>query len=64
MPAFSSTPETKFAIVNYVRNITHNGVNAGGHSIGKLGPVPEGMVAWTLGIGVCVALTLWIGARR
>ena len=40
------------------------GVDAGGHPIGKLGPVPEGLVAWTLGIGVCVVLTLWIGARR
>jgi ubiquinol-cytochrome c reductase cytochrome c subunit len=65
MPKFSQLPATtKFAIVNYVQNITHKGVDAGGHPIGKIGPVPEGLVAWTVGIGACVVFTLWIGARR
>jgi ubiquinol-cytochrome c reductase cytochrome c subunit len=54
----------RLSITKYVQSITRDGVDAGGHPIGKIGPVPEGLVAWTLGIGVCVVFTLWIGARR
>jgi ubiquinol-cytochrome c reductase cytochrome c subunit len=65
MPKFSQlSVQTKQDIIKYVQDITHNGVDAGGHPIGKLGPVPEGLAAWTIGIGACIALTLWIGARR
>lgn len=65
MPKFTqlSVPE-RLAITRYVQDVSRNGVDAGGHPIGKLGPVPEGLVAWTLGIGACVVFTLWIGARR
>jgi ubiquinol-cytochrome c reductase cytochrome c subunit len=35
----------------------------GGHSLGKYGPVPEGLVAWLVGIGGLVVATLWIGSR-
>ena len=65
MPKFTQLSRSeKLDISSYVQSITTNGVNAGGHPIGKIGPVPEGLVAWTLGIGVCVVFTLWIGARR
>lgn len=65
MPKFNQLPESeRTAITKYVQSITHEGVNAGGAPIGKIGPVPEGLVAWTIGIGACVVFTLWIGARR
>ena len=35
----------------------------GGSDLGKFGPVPEGLVAWLVGIGVLVLATLWIGNR-
>ncbi|MDX6222194.1 MAG: ubiquinol-cytochrome c reductase cytochrome c subunit [Frankiales bacterium] len=65
MPKFSQLPaQTKVDIIRFVQDVTRQGVNAGGQPIGKLGPVPEGLAAWTIGIGACIALTLWIGARR
>ena len=65
MPRFNQMPtSTKLAITRYVTSVTRNGVDAGGAAIGKVGPVPEGLVAWTIGIGACVVLTLWIGSRR
>ncbi len=35
----------------------------GGVPIGRTGPVPEGFVAWTLGIGALLAAVAWIGTR-
>ena len=35
----------------------------GGAPIGRTGPVPEGFVALTLGIGAMLAATAWIGTR-
>jgi ubiquinol-cytochrome c reductase cytochrome c subunit len=65
MPKFTQLPMSeKLAIWNYAQSVTKHGVDAGGAPIGKLGPVPEGLVAWSVGIGACVVLTLWIGARR
>ncbi len=65
MPKFNELPiNQQLAITAYVESITKNGLDAGGHPIGKIGPVPEGLVAWTIGIGACVVFTLWIGARR
>jgi ubiquinol-cytochrome c reductase cytochrome c subunit len=35
----------------------------GGAAIGRTGPVPEGFVALTLGIGMLLASVAWIGTR-
>lgn len=35
----------------------------GGIPIGRTGPVPEGFVAWTLGMGALLAAVGWIGTR-
>jgi ubiquinol-cytochrome c reductase cytochrome c subunit len=65
MPKFDQlSVNERLAITAYVESITKHGIDAGGHPIGKIGPVPEGLVAWTVGIGACVVFTLWIGARR
>ena len=64
MPKFNQLPtSTKFAIVNYVRNITHKGVDAGGHPIGKIGPVPEGLVAWLAALAALLLIARVIGER-
>ncbi len=65
MPRFSDgqlTVEEKKAITHYVRYITR-AAQPGGSDLGKFGPVPEGLVAWLVGISLLVVATLWIGNR-
>lgn len=65
MPVFSSSQisdEQARDIAAYVLDVTRSR-GPGGHSLGKYGPVPEGLVAWVIGIGGLVAATLWIGSR-
>lgn len=66
MPKFSDrqlTPEEKKDIIAYVKSVTDNNNNPGGNDLGGYGPGPETVVAWVIGLGSLVGLTLWIGAR-
>jgi len=64
MPRFSSrqisNPQLN-SIIKYVLS-TNRPVNRGGWSIGNLGPIPEGMVAWLAAI-VLAATCLAVGRR-
>ncbi|WP_239330769.1 c-type cytochrome [Frankia sp. CiP3] len=51
------------AIAKYVRFVTE-APSAGGSTLGKYGPVPEGLLAWLAGIGGLLAVCMWIGARQ
>ncbi|MET3806499.1 ubiquinol-cytochrome c reductase cytochrome c subunit [Nakamurella sp. UYEF19] len=65
MPKFSDaqlTPVEKKAIIAYVQN-NKASVSPGGYALGGFGPAPEGLVAFLVGMGAIVALTLWMGAR-
>jgi ubiquinol-cytochrome c reductase cytochrome c subunit len=65
MPVFGDnqlTPEQKRAIINYVQTLKAQ-KDPGGHGLGRLGPVPEGIVVWVLGIGVLMFMVMWIGAK-
>jgi ubiquinol-cytochrome c reductase cytochrome c subunit len=65
MPVFSDnqlTPDQKQAITNYVQTLKAER-DPGGSSIGRLGPVPEGLVIWVIGIGAIMLMILWIGAK-
>ena len=65
MPRYSDaqlTEEEKRAITRYVTFLQDSG-DPGGASLGRYGPISEGLVAWVVGIVALVALTLWIGAR-
>lgn len=65
MPIFSDnqlTPEQKRSIVGYIQYLNHN-QDAGGASLAKLGPVTEGLLLWTAGLGVLIVAIMWIGAR-
>jgi quinol---cytochrome-c reductase cytochrome c subunit len=65
MPVFSDnqiTPEQKQAITNYIQSLKEER-DPGGSSIGRLGPVPEGLVIWVVGIGALMLTILWIGAK-
>jgi ubiquinol-cytochrome c reductase cytochrome c subunit len=66
MPRFSDnqlTVDEKKAITRYVRYITNEAKDPGGAGLGHYGPVPEGLVAFLVGMGLLIVITLWIGAR-
>lgn len=65
MPVFSDnqiTPEQKQAMTNYIQALKAE-ADPGGGGIGRLGPVPEGLVIWIVGIGAIMLMILWIGAK-
>lgn len=49
-------------VVAYVRYLRAPS-DPGGLPIGRIGPVPEGFVAWFFGAGALVAIVVWIGTR-
>lgn len=65
MPVFPDdvlTQKDKAEIIAYLQTI-HAQPNNGGLSLGGLGPVSEGVVIWTIGIGVMIGFAVWITAR-
>lgn len=65
MPVFANnqiTPEQKRAIIGYVQTMKES-KDPGGASLGRIGPVAEGLVIWTVGLGALMISILWIGAR-
>ncbi|HEX8079635.1 MAG TPA: c-type cytochrome [Jatrophihabitans sp.] len=65
MPVFANnqiTPEQKRAIIGYVQAMKES-KDPGGASLGRIGPVAEGLLIWTVGLGVLMVSILWIGAR-
>ena len=65
MPVFSDevlTPEEKRDIIAYIESIEET-PKYGGFNMGGLGPVSEGMFAWIVGIGSCVAFAIWIASH-
>ena len=66
MPVFGPgqiSDEDAVAIAAYVEHLNTT-ASPGGHSLGSYGPVPEGLVAWLVGIGSLLGVCLWIGARQ
>ncbi|MBO0842442.1 MAG: c-type cytochrome [Nocardioides sp.] len=65
MDTFSNgniSPEGKKAVIAYVESMRKQ-PGFGGYSLGGLGPVTEGMMAWIGGLGVLVAFAVWIAAH-
>lgn len=65
MPTFSEaqlTPSEKLDIIKYVRASVDT-VSPGGYDLGGFGPAPEGLIAFLVGMGVIVSITLWSGSR-
>ncbi len=66
MPVFSDstvTPDQKRAIIRYVTQ-TRSEPNPGGFSLGRVGPVTEGIVGWLAGIGLLILAGMWITAKQ
>lgn len=66
MPLFDGTSisaEQADQIASYVQELRHP-ENPGGADLGHLGPVPEGLVAWIVGLGALLLVTRWLGTRH
>jgi ubiquinol-cytochrome c reductase cytochrome c subunit len=50
-------------IAAYVAALNKDRFNRGGAPIGGKGPVPEGFVAWVIGLGLLVLVVRWLGTR-
>jgi ubiquinol-cytochrome c reductase cytochrome c subunit len=65
MPAFDETTiddRTLDSIIRYVE-LTKDPADPGGWGIGHIGPIPEGLVAWLMGLAALVAVVRIIGER-
>ena len=66
MPVFgdgSISPAAKRDIIAYITQ-TRTETNPGGLSLGRTGPVTEGLVVWLGGLGFLVLIAMWITAKR
>jgi ubiquinol-cytochrome c reductase cytochrome c subunit len=66
MPVFSDgalSPEAKRDIIAYITE-TRVEPNPGGFSLGRIGPVTEGLVIFLGGLGFLVLISMWITAKR
>ena len=65
MPVFGDnqlSPEEKRSIINYIQTV-QGMEDPGGAGIGRMGPVPEGVVIWVVGIGAMMFAVYWIGTK-
>ena len=65
MPVFGKdtlTPDQLDNVAAYVEYLHHPSTR-GGLGLGFLGPLPEGFVAWVVGLGVLLIVIRWIGTR-
>jgi ubiquinol-cytochrome c reductase cytochrome c subunit len=66
MPVFSDTtitPDQKRDIIAYVSKVRGQ-PDPGGFSLGRVGPVTEGLVAFLGGIAVLIFAAMWITMKR
>lgn len=65
MPVFSPrtvSPQQANEIAAYVRYLQH-ARDPGGANLGHLGPVPEGLIAWTVGLVSLLLIVRFLGTR-
>jgi ubiquinol-cytochrome c reductase cytochrome c subunit len=63
MPPFDFTDAQLNDIVNFVVYLREE-PRPGGADIGGIGPVPEGFVAWFVGLGSLLLISRFIGSKR
>ncbi len=66
MPKFTDrqlSPEEKKDIIAYVKSVEGDKNNPGGNPIGGIGPVSEGVIAFTVGLAGLIGFALWLGAK-
>jgi ubiquinol-cytochrome c reductase cytochrome c subunit len=65
MPVFSDktlTPEEKLSIIKWIKAAEQE-KNLGGATLGRVGPVTEGLLAWTLGLGLLIGIAVWLTSK-
>ncbi|MDA2963354.1 MAG: c-type cytochrome [Actinomycetota bacterium] len=65
MPVFSDktlTPEEKLSVIKWIKAAEAE-PNLGGATMGRVGPVTEGLLVWVLGLGLLIAVAVWLTAR-
>lgn len=65
MPTFGDgqiSPDQKKEVINYIQSLKAE-PDQGGFGLGRVGPVPEGLVAFLFGIFLVVGFTVWIGVK-
>jgi ubiquinol-cytochrome c reductase cytochrome c subunit len=65
MPVFGPDTLSNRQLADLVRYVEHldDPADPGGLAIGRTGPVPEGFVAWLIGMVALLVLVAWIGTR-
>jgi len=65
MPVFSDktlTPAEKLSIIKWIK-FAENEPNLGGASLGRVGPVTEGLLGWVLGLGLLIGVAVWLAMK-
>jgi len=65
MPVFSDkiiTPQEKLSIIKWIK-AAESEPNLGGAPLGRVGPVTEGLLVWTFGLGLLIAIAVWLTAK-
>jgi len=65
MPVFSDktiTPEEKLSIIKWIKAAEAE-PNLGGASLGRVGPVTEGLLVWTFGLGLLIGIAVWLASK-
>jgi ubiquinol-cytochrome c reductase cytochrome c subunit len=65
MPKFTNatiTPQEKLDIIKWIQSADHE-QNLGGASLGRVGPVTEGLLGWVLGLGLLIGAAAWLAMK-
>jgi ubiquinol-cytochrome c reductase cytochrome c subunit len=65
MPVFGDnqlTSQQKHSIIDYIQTVKTMR-DPGGAGIGRVGPVTEGLVVWTVAMGAMLFLVFWMGSK-
>lgn len=65
MPVFADTtltPQEKLSVIKWIKH-AENEPALGGAALGRVGPVTEGLLAWTLGLGLLIGIAVWLTTK-
>ena len=65
MPVFNDLtidPQAKRDVIAYLDTVNET-PNPGGLSLGRIGPVSEGLVAWLVSLGMLLGFAVWLGSK-
>ena len=65
MPVFSDktiTPAEKLSIIKWIKSVQDE-PQQGGISLGRVGPVTEGLFGWLVGLGILIGVAVWLASK-